>query len=212
MIRKSQRSVFFTDRQLQGLRRNTDSLHELNRFALGALRRIGYTALTDSEYRDAGDSFSMMARQMVTLLRVRRELLIACREQPCQSIEVIFGGTCDACQKNGLLTKPDDHEADSREALESDPVHLSEIESLLDLALRIQERLSVRCESRRPPLNAFFMGIDRLTSAVLRQQRGLRETSVKHVPEIKVAERPDNCAHCNKPLETEDGEDNLAMS
>jgi hypothetical protein len=209
MLSKNQRPVYFTDGQLQQLRRNTDSLRKLNRVALGALRRIGYTVVTDSEYRDAGDSFSMVASRMGTLLRVRRELLAAGREQLPQRIEVIFGGKCDACWENGPFRKLDDPAADPREALEPDPAHLSETEALLDLAMRTEGRVSVRRESRRAPLRAFFLGISRLTWAVLRQQRELREAAFKHVPETKVA-RSDNCADCHKPMETEDEEDNLA--
>jgi hypothetical protein len=198
MIRKNQRPLYFTDSQLQQLRRNTDSLRKLNRVALGALRRVG-SVVTDLEYRDAGDSFSMVASRMGTLLRVRRELLAAGREQLPQRIEVIFGGKCDACWENGPFRKLDDPAADPREALEPDPAHLSETEALLDLAMRTEERVSVRRESRRAPLRAFFLGISRLTWAVLRQQRELREAAFKHVPEIKVAYSA-NCSDCHKPI------------
>jgi hypothetical protein len=204
MIRKNQRPLYFTDSQVQQLRRNNYSLRKLNRVALGVLRRIRSTALTNTEYRDAGDSFVRMANQMMSALRVRRELIAAGREQLLQRIEVRFGGMCDACSEKKLRTKPDDHEADSREALEQDPAHQSEIESLLELALRTAERVSVRCESGQVPPKAFFLGINRLTSAVLRQQRDLRETALKHQPEIEVVHCPGHCMNCHQPMRTED--------
>jgi hypothetical protein len=186
-------------------------LRKLNRVALGALRRIRSTALTNTEYRDAGDSLVRMANQMMSALRVRRELIAAGREQLLQRIEVTFGGTCDACWENELRTKTDDHEADSREALKQDPAHQSETESLLELALRTEERVSVRCESGHAPPKALFSGIGRLILAVLQQQQDLRKTALKHQPEIEVLERPSHCRNCNQPMMTVDEEGNLAM-
>jgi hypothetical protein len=211
MIRKNQRPLYFTDSQEQQLRRNNYSLRKLNRAALGALRRIRSTALTNAEYRDAGDSFVRMANQMMSALRVRRELIAAGRERLPESFELLFGGICDACSKNKLRTKPDDHEADSRKALEQDPAHQAEIESLLELVLRIEARVSVRCESGHAPPRAFFSGIGRLISAVLRQQKDLRETALKHQPpEIKVS-HASHCLNCHQPFETVDEEGNVTM-
>jgi len=137
MIRKNERQFNFTDWQVQQLRRNNYSLRNLNRAALGRLRRIGYTALTDTEYREAGDSFATIATRMMSALRVRRQILIAGREQTPLRIQVTIGAMCEPCSKNRIPTKPDDNESASREALEQDPAHQSEIESLLELALRI---------------------------------------------------------------------------
>jgi hypothetical protein len=210
MIRKNQRPLNFTDSQVQQLGRNKHSLRKLNRVALGALRRIRSTALTNRQYRDAGDSFSRMADQMMSALRVRRELIAAGRERLPDRIELIFGGMCDACWENKLRTKRDDHEPNSREALKQDPAHLAELEFLLELALRVQARVSVRCEPGHAPPRAFFSGIRRLILAVLRQQRELRETAPKHEPEIKVLECPSHCINCHQ-LGTLDEEGNRTM-
>jgi hypothetical protein len=76
------------------------------------------------------------------------------------------------------------------------------MESLLELALRTEERVSARSESGRAGLRAFF-GISRLTSAVLRQLQDLRETAPKHVPRIEVVNSFDNCSYCHKTMKTE---------
>jgi hypothetical protein len=112
----------------------------------------------------------------------------------------------DSCLENKLRTRPDDDESASREVLEQDPGHQSETESLLELALRTEQRVSVRYESGPAPPSAFFRGISRLTSAVLRQQRDLRETAIKHGPEIEVIDS-DSCVYCHKPMEAEDEKD-----
>jgi hypothetical protein len=144
MIRKNQRPVYFTDSQEQQLRRNNYSLRKLNRVAFGALRRIRSTALSNTEYRDAGGSFVGMANQMKSALRVRRELIAAGRERLPDHIEFVFGGRCDACSENKLRTKPDDHEAGSRQALE----HAGR-KDLRESALAIQNKaknpFSIRC-------------------------------------------------------------------
>lgn len=207
MIRKNQRGFYFTDWQVQQLRQNNHSLRKLNRAALLALRRIRSTALTDRECRAAGDSFSMMATQMVSALRVRRELLMAGLEQSPQRIVVRVGVVCDPCAEKRLYTKIDDHEANPREELEQDPGHQSEIESLLASALRTEELVSVRCESGRALPKAFLQGISRLTLAVLRQQQEFRETARKHIPKIEVVNTFDNCGYCHKPMKTEDERD-----
>jgi hypothetical protein len=118
---------------------------------------------------------------------------------------------CQPCSENKLRAKPDVHEADSRGVLEQDPAHQSETESLLELALRTEERVSVHCESGRTPPSVFFRGISRLTSAVLRQQQDLRETALKHSPKIEVVDSYDNCVYCHQPLKTEDEKDKLTM-
>jgi hypothetical protein len=217
MIGKNQRPLNFTDSQVQQLKWTNDTLRKLNRAGLVALGRIGHKALTDTEYGNAGYSFAMMGDRMMSALRVRRELLTAGREQPPLRIEVVFSGKCDACWENGPGTRTDDQEADWREALEQDPAHQLEIESLLELALRTEERASVRCESGHALPKEFFSGINRLKSAVLRQLRDLRETALKHEPKIVVI-RSNNCSDCNQllepchqPLETEDEEDEPTM-
>lgn len=200
----------FTDWQVHQLSRTNRTLRNLNRDALAALRRNRFAAKSDKEMRDAGDSFAMMANRMMFTLRVRRELLLAGREQPYQLIQVTVGVVCDACA-DIPYTKPDHHQANSREVLEPDPAHQAEVEDLLEFTLRTEERVSARCGSGPAPLKAFFRGIGRLTLAVLRQQQDLRESAPKRVPKIEVVNSFDNCAQCRKPMKTEDGEDNRTM-
>lgn len=207
MIRKDQRGFNFTDWQVRQLARNHRSLRQLNRAAILALRRIRPTALTDRECRDAGDSFAMLATRMMSELRLRQELLIAGRAQPLQLIRVTVGVVCDECGEERLYTNPDDHEANSREELEQNPAHQSEIESLIELVFRTEERVLVHCESKRAPLRAFFHGISRLTLAVLRQQQEFRETSRKHIPQIEVVNSFDYCGFCHKPMNPDEEDD-----
>lgn len=204
MIGKNQRPLNFTDSQVQQLKWTNDTLRKLNRAGLVALGRIGHKALTDTEYGNAGYSFAMMGDRMMSALRVRRELIAAGRERLPDRIELRFGGLCGACRENKLPAKRDDHEEDSRKALELNPEHLQKLEFLLELALRTEARVSVRCESGQDAPKAFFSGIGRLIFAVLRQQRELRETAPKHQPEIAVLMRSSHCRNCHQPLETVD--------
>jgi len=207
MIRKNQRPLNFTDSQVQQLRQNTCGLRKLNRAALVALRRVGCESLTDKERRAAGDSFATIAAQMTFAFRVRRELLTAAAEQVPERINVILQEMCDPCPLNELSKKSDDLVADALE----DPAHQAEIESLITLAMRVEARVSVRFESGRAP-RAFLHGINRLTLAVLRQQRELGENAIKRQPEIRILERCENCAYRDQPMQTEDDQGELTIS
>jgi hypothetical protein len=188
MLRKDQRRFSFTDWQILQLKQSIRRLHKLNRDAFGELRRVG----------------RMLATRMISALRLRQEILTAGREQQPVRIEVIVGLACEPCAADRQFTEPDD-ESVSREALKEDPARQTEIETLLDLAQRTEERLSARCKSRRIPPAAFFRGIGRLTLALLRQQRHLRDTAPRQTTEIKVqsgnADGPDICMYCHKSME-----------
>ncbi len=118
MIRENQRPLNFTDSQVQQLAQNNHRLRKLNRAAVVALRGIGHKVLTDTEYRDAGNSFATTADQIMFALRVRRELLTTGREQQPDVIQIIYKDACDdgPGPRSELPTKPDDLVADSREA------------------------------------------------------------------------------------------------
>jgi hypothetical protein len=113
MLRKNQRPFLFTEVQLQQLKRTEDSLRKLNRDALRELRRIGFTDLTNRKYSEAGESFQIVATQMISALRFREEILIAGREQQPQLIQVVIRRKCVACSKDRSLSRRDDEEAAS---------------------------------------------------------------------------------------------------
>jgi hypothetical protein len=205
MIRKNQRPFDFTDRQILQLKRSNRSLRKLNRDALGELQRVGGRALTRTQCREAGESLGILAIRMITMVRILQETLVAGRENEVQLIQVIFSLYCENCSKNGPLERPDDDEAASREALKQDPAWQTEIDSLLNLAQRIEQRVSARCKSRGRSPSTFSRGISRLTSALLRQQRHLRNTTLKHGPEIEVLELDsDTCVDCQTPIKDDD--------
>ena len=103
------------------------------------------------------------------------------------------------------LNLTDDQEAAPRKGLEQDPMHHAEIDCLLELAWRTEERVSMRFRPRGAHANPFLAGINRLTMALLRQQRHLRDTVLKQKPVIEVVEEPEGanvCMDCGKPIKS----------
>ena len=196
MIRKDQRPFCFTDWQGQQLKRTDHSLRKLNRDALDELRHVGRTALTYAQYQARAERVATVAIRMISALRVREEILASGREQEPETILVEFLPNCTNCEENGLLEKPDRDEDASLQARMQDPTYQKEVEDLVELALRTEERVSARWKSRRTPPRALFVAINRLTSAVLRQQQMLRRNALKRAPNVKVI-HTDTCPHCN---------------
>jgi hypothetical protein len=208
MLRKNQRPFLFTEVQLQQLKRTEDSLRKLNRDALRALRRIGFTDLTNRKYSEAGQSLRIVATQIISALQFREEILIAGREQQPQTIEVRIGRRCATCFKNRRLREPADEESDSSKALKQDPGHQTEIDSLLELAYQTEGRVSERCKSGGAIPHAFIGGISRLRSALLRQSRHLRDIAPRQTTEIEVLSLPrDVCMYCHKRTKNDDEHD-----
>ena len=206
MLRKNQRRLLFTEIQLRQLKRAKDRLLKLNRAALCELRRIRVTHLTYRQYSEAGEVLRTIATQMISTLQLRQEILIAGREQQPQLILVVVRTHCVSCAEKRRPSNADDEKSGSREALE--PGYQTEIDSLLELVCQTEERLSERQRSRGAPPRAFFGAISRLTSALLRQQRHLRDTAARQTPEIEVQFDLSTCKHCRKPMRNEDENDN----
>jgi hypothetical protein len=190
MIRNNQRPPNFTDWQILQLKRTYSSLRTLNSQVFRELQRIRRMALTRSQYRDAGQFFQMMAIRMISAMRVREAIVVAAREQVVNRCEVIIGPYCECS-----AIAPDDNESVSNEALKIDPAHHEEVDSLLELMLRANDREPGHCGSRRVPPECFFVGLDRIISAVLRQQRQLQRMSFKQGPTIEVI-NIDRCPRC----------------
>jgi hypothetical protein len=144
---------------------------------------------------------------MISTLQLRQELLIAGREQQIQEILVVFRRRCVTCAEKRRPSNADDEESASREALEPDPGYQTEIDSLLELVCQIEVRASQRKRSRGAPPRAFFEGISRLRSALLKQLRYLRDIAARQVPEIKVQFDRSGCTHCSKSMKNEDEND-----
>jgi hypothetical protein len=195
MILKNQRPFCFTDWQAQQLKRIDHSLRKLNRYALDELRDIGRTTLTHAQYQKRAERVATIAIRMASALRVHEEILASGREQEPEKIEVSYVPNCENCEENGRPEKPDSDEDVLRYGRKHDPTSQKEVEDLLELAQRTEERVSARCTSRRAPPRALFSAISRLTAAVLRQQQLLRRTARKRVPEVEFT-KTDTCPHC----------------
>ena len=199
MLRKKKRPLSFTSRQVQQLKRVKRTLRKLNREARRELRRIKYTDLTRTRYREAGDSFGTIATRMIGALRFQHEILKAEQERKPLRLMVRFVTPCVHHvhrSESRQLTGHDDEA--QREALKPDPAHQAELIPLLELTNSIEDLVSRRSMLRGVPLNAFFRGINRFRSAVLEQQQHLLATAPQLTPpfELQVDERPDVCPDC----------------
>lgn len=195
MIHKNQRLFCFTDRQVQQLKQIDHRLRRLNRNALDELRDIGRTTLTYAQYQQRGERIATIATFITSALRVHEGILVSGREQEPEEFEVRFAPNCESCEENGRPENPDTDEDVLRYGRKHDPSYQKEVEDLLEVAQKTEERVSARCTSRRAPPLALVMAISRLTSAVLRQQQLLRRTARKRVFEVKFS-KTDTCPHC----------------
>ena len=205
MLRKNQRPISLSSWQVRQLKRISHALRKLNRNARCELRRIGYTDLTRTQYREAGDLFGTIARRMISPLRFHYEVLKAEPEPQTHRLMLRFVTPCVHNVKRSesrQITRLDDNETE-RQGMRHDPAHQAEIEALLELTNSIEDRVSKRAMLRGVPLNAFFLGINRFRSAVLEQQQYLLAIAPQSIPlvELQVADGPDICIDCLKSNE-----------
>ena len=80
MLRKNQRPLRLTSWRMQQLKPVSHTLRKLNREARHELRRIKYTDLTSTGYREAGELFGTIATRMIGALRFHHEILKADQE------------------------------------------------------------------------------------------------------------------------------------
>jgi hypothetical protein len=191
---------------VQQLKPVSHTLRKLNREARHELRRIKYTDLTSTRYREAGELFGTIATRMIGALRFRHEILRADQEPLRFHLEVHFVEPCVHRYQGSQLTGPDDDEVE-RAALKLEPAHQAEIMSLLELTNSIEGPVSRRSTLRGAPRNVFFRGLDRFRLALIQQRQHLLATSPqpKLLFELEVADGPDICAECLKSTEI-DGE------
>ena len=195
---------------MQQLKPVSRTLRKLNREARHELRRIKYTDLTSTRYREAGELFGTIATRMIGALRFRHEILKADQEPLRFHLEVHFVEPCVHVSESRPLTGHGDDEA--CEALKLEPAHQAEIMSLLELTNSIEDPVSRRSALRGAPRNVFFRGLDRFRLALLKQRQHLLATSPqpKRLFELQVTDVFDICPDCLKSKEigvTMEGDD-----
>lgn len=205
ILRKNQRPLSLTSREVQQLKRISHSLRKLNRAAHRELRRITYTDLTRTQYREAGEFCGTIAIIIIGALRFHHEYLKAEREQQTLRMVVHFVTPCiyHHHPESRQLTEHDNERKCG--ALKRDPAHLAEIESLLKLTNSIEELVLRRSTLRGVPLNTFFRRINHFRLAMLQQQQHLLDTTPQLIPlvELQFADRPDVCTDCLTSKEVE---------
>ena len=202
MLRKNLRPLRLTSWQMQQLKPVSRTLRKLNREARHELRRIKYTDLTSTRYREAGELFGTIATRMIGALRFHHEILKAEQEPLRFQLEVHFVEPCVHRYEGSQLTGPGLDEVE-REALKLEPAHQAEIMSLLELTNSIEGPVSRRSALRGAPRNVFFRGLDRFRLALLRQRQHLLATSPqpKRPFELQVSDVFDICPDCLKSKE-----------
>ena len=195
MLRKNQRSLRLTSWQVQQLKPVSHTLRKLNREARHELRRIKYTDLTCTRYREAGELFGTIATRMIGALRFHHEILQAEQEPLRFRLEVRFVTPCVHRSESRQLTGHGDDEAE-REALKLAPAHQAEIMSLLELTNSIEGPVSRRSSLRGAHLNVFFRGLNRFRLALLQQHLLATSPQPKLLFELQVADGPDICTDC----------------
>jgi hypothetical protein len=168
MVAKHEGPLYVTERQKQQLNRTTSSLRQLNRAVLGELRQIERPNQTNQRYRDAGTLFEMAASQVSALLRFREGILSFARDE--SRVISVVGRSRNTFPGNRAYCALE-------EVPPVDPAHYLELETLLETVFRIGERLCARSIRSKNVPDAFVLGLRRLTAAILKQQRHLRQTS-----------------------------------
>ena len=139
MVAKHEGPLYVTERQKQQIKRTTGSLRQLNRAVLGELRRIVPHNQTNKRYSEVGVLLETAASQITSLLRFREGILSFARDEPrVIAVKIgVAGRTRHAF--------PEDPACCALEEVPSvDPAHYLELETLLEFAFRIGERLCAR--------------------------------------------------------------------
>ena len=202
MVAKSNKPFSFTELQLQQLKRTTHNLRKLNRDSLRAFQRLKHPGLTNTEYREASNSFEILALQLISALRFREAVLSSAREQRIDVI-VHIGVICIDCRLQTLFsertvsdqTLPDN----AGEALRQDPLHQAEVDTLLGFAYVTSERISRRSMSTTTR-KALMTRLRHLFDALLKQRHHLQDTSVDAPARCEVHVHPSVCCVCQKPI------------
>jgi hypothetical protein len=206
MLDKNGRRVFLTDWQRQQLVRTNDRLRQLNSSVWRELRRVGRANLTSKKYKEVGTCLQMRAARIIAVLQLREDILNSGREQAA-STRVIFEvrPPCEDCA--ALPEEPEQPEEHlGQEVPAPDPEHYRELDYLIEFVQRVVERLWSRSIRRKPVPDVISKGLRRLTLALLKQRRHLREmTLAPPGTSIEFRMPSDNrCSRCQKEMKIPD--------
>jgi hypothetical protein len=198
-------SRWFQPHQLQQFESSTTRLRELNRKVLQVLLQTGYRR---SAFLENATALVALASLIRSLLDFRSQLLAMAREQRPDTIIIRITGLCKDCPGS---RRPSEMHQD--QALKLDPGWHAEIDSLLELACRAQDRVLDRCALRGA--GQLFTALRLLVQALMREQRQLQELIPPKTPEVKVVDDPNRCGQCGKPIKKDNEEattlQNLAL-
>jgi|tagenome__1003787_1003787.scaffolds.fasta_scaffold19615463_1 hypothetical protein len=186
------------DREFQRFIETTRFLQTLNRDASNQLQSVTDRYRTKKEYDALAHGITIIARQILSVLEERKILLDASTKSDTK-IRVIIGNACNKCD-HGVKDPPPGRLTQIREM---DPTILAEIDALIDLVFKTQERLRNRFASAANLPQTLFSAIDRLSRAVLRQRRHLVDIApeVSYSPIEVVHDDSDRCRTCGEPFD-----------
>jgi hypothetical protein len=198
MAAKSQKPYTFTELQAWRFEHTTHGLRKLNRDSLREFQRLQHPGITNARYREAGNSFELLAPRMMFLLRFREAILHSARETKIELIVVTIANICNDCRRNERNNTNKDVPLDySHEVLKQDPAHQGDVDTLLTLGQETGERLSSR--SMSPTTRKVVMtGLKRLLFALLKQRRHLQETLDPPDGLLEVRKGGDACSVCHR--------------
>ena len=177
-----------------------ETLRNLNRSALSRLKHVRDSYLNTKQYREAAESFEILAIRINSVLQFRDELTTGGRAQKPAVAHVTIGTVCPNCMEP--LEEPGN---DIPEVLKLDVAQLAAIDCLVELAHRTTERVSARCTLRGTLPKTFFTGLGRLIRALIRQRRHWQDTAPEQGTRIDVREEwGGKCGQCGKPLPDDD--------
>jgi len=146
---------------------------------------------------------------MNSIVQVREEVLDFGREQQHTRTELVIGIVCGDCSITG--DEPRDPLTDSDQIPEINSTHLPELESLVEFMQKMGDRLWSRL---RIPPDVFVSGLKRLTDALLKQRRHLRNILPKPgAAKFELIIQRETCHVCHRPMKDLDpGDDCNAFS
>ena len=193
---QARRRSIFSAQELRQLAYTNETLRNLNRSALSRLKHVRDSYLNTKQYREAAESFEILAIRINSVLQFRDELTTGGRAQKPAVAHVTIGTVCPNCMEP--LEEPGN---DIPEVLKLDVAQLAAIDCLVELAHRTTERVSARCTLRGTLPKTFFTGLGRLIRALIRQRRHLQDTAPEQGTRIDVREEwGGKCGQCGKPL------------
>jgi len=200
MLDKRGRRFLLTDRQMQQLILANDRLRRSNGSALRELRGVGRSNLTSKE---AGNRLEMVADQIIGVLQFREEILISARDQG--AVELVIFEVRHICKD--CTAPPEDLEDHLGEEVPApDPGRYRELDHLIEFAQWTVGRFGSGSIQRKPLPAAFSKGLRRLVSALLKQQRHLREMTLAR-PRTRTEFRvpsDNSCSRCHKEMKIPD--------